>query len=201
MSARPARPAGFTLMEMLVTLMLVSFATLLVYQMLGSYRIARERAMAQTGGLDRQALFADWFRASVQGLFIDNRLTFVGSRTAFAGTTLNPLYAREGAPIEIEWRLLDGEQGERVVVYSEGGQERWRLPLAGAASAYFVYLDEAGKPDYRWPAAGVESETPTLPATVALVREDTAGKDRVMAAAVLGPLKPVLRLYTWGDDE
>ena len=64
------RPTGFSLMEMLVTLMLVSFATMLMFQMLGSYRIARERVQGQSGLIDRQALFQDWFRDSVHGLFI-----------------------------------------------------------------------------------------------------------------------------------
>ena len=41
--------AGFTLMEMLVTLVLISFATMLMFQMLGSYRVARERVQAQAG--------------------------------------------------------------------------------------------------------------------------------------------------------
>ena len=55
MSARSARlraratakGGGFTLMEMLVTLVLISFATMLMFQMLGSYRIANERVRGQ----------------------------------------------------------------------------------------------------------------------------------------------------------
>ena len=54
--SRPGRTAaGFTLMEMLVTLMLVSFATMLMFQMLGSYRIGLEmlllNALFTLGGL------------------------------------------------------------------------------------------------------------------------------------------------------
>lgn len=189
------RHRGFTLMEMLVTLVLVSFATLLVYQMLGSYRIARERAMARSGGVDRQVLFESWFRASVQGLFIDNTLSFSGDRTAFSGTTLNPLYAGEGVPVEVQWRLAEREGGGREIIYSENGSERWRVTLAGAASAYFVYLETSGKPDYRWPLEDAPPTPPTLPAVIALVREDEAGTDRALAASVLGPLEPVLRLH------
>ena len=56
-------------MEMLVTLVLISFATMLMFQMLGSYRVARERVQAQAGLIDRQALFQAWFRDSVHGLY------------------------------------------------------------------------------------------------------------------------------------
>ena len=195
----PRFRAGFTLMEMLVTLVLLSFTTLLIYQMLGSYRIARERAMAMSSGVDRQVLFDTWFRASVQGLFIDNRLSFKGDRQSFAATTLNPLYAREGMPVEVEWRLLEAGEGSRQIAYSEDGRERWRLTLAGAASAYFVYLDAAGNPDYQWPLPDAPATPPTLPSGVVLVREDETGADRAMVASVLGPLEPVLRLYS--DDQ
>ena len=57
MSARRAPPravaaanaSGFTLMEMLVTLVLISFATMLMFQMLGSYRLANDRVRSQAG--------------------------------------------------------------------------------------------------------------------------------------------------------
>ena len=138
------RSGGFTLMEMLVTLMLVSFATMLMFQMLGSYRIARERVQGQAGIIDRQALFHDWFRDSVHGLFIAEGLRFAGERTRFRGTSLNPLYAAEGSPTEVEWSIV--QSGDRTAIaYSEDGVERWRFRLAQADVAGFTYLDEAGK--------------------------------------------------------
>ena len=76
--ARPVGTAGFTLMEMLVTLVLISFATMLMFQMLGSYRVARERVQAQSGVIDRRALFQSWMQDSVRGLYITNGLTFAG---------------------------------------------------------------------------------------------------------------------------
>ena len=77
--------AGFTLMEMLVTLVLISFATMLMFQMLGSYRVARERVQAQAGLIDRQALFQSWFRDSVHGLYAAPKLHLDGSAEQFSG--------------------------------------------------------------------------------------------------------------------
>jgi len=192
------RSVGFTLMEMLVTLMLVSFATMLMFQMLGSYRIARERVQGQAGIIDRQALFHDWFRDSVHGLFIAEGLQFAGERTRFRGTSLNPLYAAEGSPTDVEWAIVQSG-GRTAIAYSEDGIERWRFRLAQADVAAFTYLDEAGKASPTWPPArGLQDAGPTLPAVVVLTRTDR-GRERMQAAAVLGPLKPPVRLY--GDEE
>ncbi|HWS78711.1 MAG TPA: prepilin-type N-terminal cleavage/methylation domain-containing protein [Thermomonas sp.] len=192
------RTRGFTLMEMLVTLMLVSFATMLMFQTLGSYRIARERVQGQSGLIDRQALFQDWFRDSVHGLFIAEGLQFSGERTRFRGTSLNPLFAPEGSPTLVQWTIE--EDGERAAIaYAEDGVERWRVRLARADTAHFAYLDETGKESATWPPArGLQDARPSLPAVVVLSRT-LGGREIIQTAAVLGPLKPPVRLY--GEEE
>ena len=193
----PSGPQGFTLMEMLVTLMLVALVTMLMFQMLGSYRIARERVQAQSGGIDRQALFAGWFRASVQGLFIDHGLTFVGGASSFAGTSLNPLYALQSTPTQVRWDLRPTPRGVGIV-YVETGDERWQLALADTRTARFAYLDAGGRRHEVWPPKlGAQSDL--LPSVVLLLRVDNGGVERAIAAAVLGPLKPVPRLT--GEEE
>ena len=196
MNAR--RAAGFSLMEMLVTLMLVSFATMLMFQMLGSYRIARERVQGQSGLIDRQALFQEWFRDSVHGLFIADGLQFSGERARFRGTTLNPMYAPEGSPTDVEWSII--EQGDRtVIVYAEDRKVRWQVPLARADVARFAYLDEAGRETDAWPPKqGLVDARPSLPAVVVLTRT-FRGREILQASSVLGPLKPPVRLY--GEEE
>ncbi len=196
--AARGRGTGFTLMEMLVTLMLVSFATMLMFQMLGSYRVARERVQAQAGGIDRQVLFQDWFRDSVHGLFITEDLRFDGDDKGFRGTSLNPLYAPEGSPTPVEWTIVPRDGGVEVA-YAEDGESRWALPLSNTGEAKFAYLDEAGVLHATWPPKrGLQDAGPTLPAAVVLSRGED-GRDGVQAAAVLGPLKPPVRLY--GDEE
>ena len=191
--ARPVGTAGFTLMEMLVTLVLISFATMLMFQMLGSYRVARERVQAQSGVIDRRALFQSWMQDSVRGLYITNGLTFAGDARGFSGTTLNPLYGDAGVPTRIAWRLLSDGDGYSIA-YVEDGRERWRRQLLGVQRSRFVYLDAAGKTHDAWPPKlGKKDDEPTLPAQVAFVRE-TEDTRQTIVAAVRGPLRPVVRL-------
>lgn len=190
--------AGFTLMEMLVTLVLISFATMLMFQMLGSYRVARERVQAQAGLIDRQALFQSWFRDSVHGLYAAPKLHLDGSAEQFSGTTLNPLYAQEGTPTQIAWSLRKTSDGGTEVVYAEAGKERWSLPLQGAAGAHFIYVDATSKQTDRWPPQLGLIDPEGLPALIGLVREGR-GDGVSQLAAVLGPLLPPKRLY--GDEQ
>lgn len=188
------KSSGFTLMEMLVTLVLVAFTTMLMFQMLGSYRVANQRVQAQSGQIDRRALFQAWFRGSVNGLLAAKDLEFVGTSSSFSGTTLNPLYAPAGAPTAIEWRLVQKDGGAEVVYY-ENGIERWSQPLDGTRNAYFRYMgvtDE--KLQEEWPRKFGKRTPGELPSVVALVR-DGQGEAQPIVAAVLGPLVPPLRVF------
>jgi general secretion pathway protein J len=189
---------GFTLMEMLVTLVLISFATMLMFQMLGSYRVANDRVRGQAGSIDRHALFQEWFRDSVHGLYAAPNLHFVGDPAQFSATTLNPLYATEGSPTPIEWSLRAGEDGSAEIVYTEEGREQWRLPLQGRGEVEFAYFDAEWRETDTWPPKLGKVHPEGLPAVVGLVRRFAEG-DRPLLVAVLGPLEPPTRLY--GDEQ
>ncbi len=208
MSAAPPRAdramrvdciAGFTLMEMLVTLILVSLTTMLMFQMLGSYRVSHDRVQAQSGQIDRRALFHAWFRDSVNGLYAAKDLEFLGSATQFSGTTLNPLYATEGAPTVVEWRLVRGE-GQMEIMYLENGVSRWRQRLEGGDGAHFAYVDREDNVQDAWPPKLGNRKPGELPALVMLVRDGNA-QAQPMAAAVLGPLLPPKRVYGYEEVE
>ena len=198
-TGRGAKSAGFTLMEMLVTLILVSLTTMLMFQMLGSYQIANLRVQSQAGQIDRRALFQAWFRESINGLYAAKDLEFVGSRMQFSGTTLNPLYASEGAPTRIEWRLVR-EAGSTEVAYFENDVQRWRQPLDGDAGARFEYVDVDDKSQDVWPPRLGKRTPGELPALVLLVREGES-QAQPLVVAVLGPLVPPERIYGYEDLE
>ena len=191
-------PRGFTLMETLVMLVLVSFAVLLMFQMLGSYRIARERVMAQTGGIDRQALFDAWFRDSVHGLFPPQGVDFTGTDATFSGVSLNPLFEGRGVPVAVAWTLdRDGATGWEVR-YAEEGRQRFALPLAGEGAPHFSYFDAAGEVHDKWPPA--LGKVSALPASVAIVREGADGT-RTLLASVRGDLDPFYAPFELWEDE
>lgn len=178
------RAGGFTLMETLVMLMLVSFAALLMFQMLGSYRIARARFVAQSGIFDRQSLFEAWFADSVRGLRATQGQPLQGTATRFSAVTLNPLYGSPGAPSPVEWTLERVPAGGWVVQYKEDGRLRWTAPVDGAGNARFAYMSPDGTLGDSWPpATGMQD---ALPAAIALLRDD-GDAGRVQLARVRGP--------------
>lgn len=187
------RAPGFTLMETLVMLVLVSFSVLLMFQMLGTYRVARERFVARGADIDREALFSGWFADSIGGLHAVDGQPLDGGASSFSAVTLNPLLAQPGAPVPIQWTLEPAPvDGGWSVVYSEAGEVRWTLPLATPDVPSFVYLDQGGAVHETWPPAlGVQR---MLPQAIALIRGSIEG-GRVQVAAVRGPLDPVYAPY------
>lgn len=178
--------SGFTLMETLVMLVLVSFAVLLMFQMLGTYRIARERVTVLGAGVDREALFNDWYADSIAGLHSLDSVPFQGDARAFSGVTLNPLIASPGAPIEIRWALEPTEEGGWAVAYAEAGEVLWTLPLSSQEAPGFASLDASGTVHETWPPQlGMQSG---LPRSVAFLRDGGEGT-RVHVASVRGPLE------------
>lgn len=180
----PRREPGFTLMETLVMLMLVSMAATMMFQMLNSYRIAQQRISAQAGDIDRASLFDAWLVDGVHGLTADPDRPFKGARLEFDGVTLNPLFGPPGAPAQIHWRLHATRDGGEVS-YSEDGVARWVMDLREFDGTRFVYVDANGVQHDQWPPAkGVQV---ALPSAIALVRGGTDG-EQVRLAAVRGPL-------------
>ncbi|MGV8942523.1 type II secretion system protein [Thermomonas sp.] len=178
--------AGFTLMETLVMLVLVSMAATMMFQMLNSYRIAQQRVAAQAGQMDRSSLFEAWLVDGVRGLRAEPAKPFIGSRSGFEGVTLNPLYGSGGAPSVIKWQLRAKADGGQIT-YAEDGKDRWSMPLRDFEEARFVYFDREGKQHDQWPPAQGLQES--LPAGVGFVRGTGAG-ERVRLGSVLGPLIP-----------
>lgn len=188
---------GFTLMETLVMLVLVSFSVLLMFQMLGSYRIARERVAAQSERIDRQVLFDAWFGDTVRGLYALKAEPLRGESLRFSGLSMNPLMASPGAPTAFSWRLDFTAAHGWVATYSERGAVRWSLPLGNTREARFIYFDADGEEQDRWPPAlGLQDE---LPQAIALVREDDGGS-RVRMASVYGPAHEHIELYQPEED-
>lgn len=190
---------GFTLMETLVMLVLVSFSVLLMFQMLGSYRIARDRVTSQSERIDRQALFDAWFGDTVRGLYALKTEPLRGEALTFSGISLNPLMASPGAPTAFSWRLDFTAARGWLITYGELGSARWSLPLSDTSEARFVYIDADGKTQDRWPPAlGLQNE---LPQAVALVREDGQGKRKyIRLASVYGPAREHIELYQPEED-
>lgn len=195
-----AAMAGFSLMEALVTLMLISFVSLLMFQMLGNYRIAKERVVAQSGSIDRRALFSAWFRDSIRNLYADRDIAFKGDARGFTGVTLDPANGNPGALTEMGWSLRERPDGGWVMEYSEDGKVRWDAALADTGRVSFGYVDSEGALHDAWPPKLGLVEG--LPAAVVLRRGASGGgRDALpLVASVQGSLKPIISVFEREQD-
>ncbi|HET6396412.1 MAG TPA: type II secretion system protein [Pseudoxanthomonas sp.] len=192
--SRPAQH-GLTLLEMLVVLIIAGMALALGFQSLGQWRRA-EAAISAIGAQTRQAsLTRDWVQSSLRALMPIADAPFRGEATGLSGVTLQPLLGTQGGATAVEWKV-ERSGGDLRLVLEEGGQ-RLELPLEGAESAEFAYMDAEGRMHPQWPPALGQHDH--LPAAVVLQVDGRDGPE-VWAAAIAGSRNPVPMLYEAEPD-
>lgn len=165
-------------METLVVLVLISVAVSLVFQMLGAFRLAKERVLVQASATDRRALVEAWFIDSIRGMVAADGGMLEGTGDRIEGTSVSPAAAPHGAPMGVSWSLHEG-----VLAYAQDGSRLWEYPLPDSGNAEdaatFVFFDEQGEPHDRWPP--VLGARTGLPRAVALVLPGPIGPVSVLA--------------------
>ena len=159
------RHAGLTLVELLVTLLLVSLLGTLLVQSIAFFAAHYERVQRVARDAARTDLQQRWFASSVQGLVplgIPAR-RFAGGPAEFRGTTLLPLEAAAGLPVQVRWSISAGQDDRgrpaSVVGYAEDGGPR-RQVLARAGALAFQYADAAQTWHSRWPPESGQEPSP-----------------------------------------
>ncbi len=182
MTARLA--SGLTLMEMLVTLVLVSLVGTLLIQGVGFFT-ARYDTVKRTHREEALAMLSQhWFLTTVRGLVpygVEAR-RFDGDATSFAGITLQPLNAEPGMIAEARWAIV-AEDAVSVVTYQENDGEVWEVLILDAAEAVFEYADSTRQWHDRWPFPGAAAEW--IPSGIRLVSE--TGRPIWLASAQATP--------------
>ncbi len=128
---------GFTLLEMLVVVLLVSLLASLLMQgfvyMSGTYHAVERRQLRA----QQQELFEGWLRDSIHGVIngVDGEFgknnQFSGDSTSFSGLSLGSLAGQSpGTPVKIVWSL---EQKNGLVLLRYG-----EAPLAGGAMIWYT---------------------------------------------------------------
>lgn len=150
------KSAGFTLLEMLVVVLLVSLLASLLMQgfiyMSGTYHaVERRQARAQ-----QQELFEGWLRDSVHGIVngVDGEsgksAVFSGDASSFSAISLSPLAGLlQGSPAKISWSI-EREGNQIVLRYGEapltGGVTHWHVikewPDTVTASWFYLHNSE-----------------------------------------------------------
>jgi general secretion pathway protein J len=199
------RKSGFSLVEVLVVLVIGSFVSALLFQMLAqTYRLrgrfADQLVESQTGRMR-----ADWLRETLRGLETvtqDSPFLFTGRSTTLQGLTSAPV-ATSGAQLKdfrLEW--IPRPTGWELQ-YADG-QTPWPLLVTGAfGSPGFRYVDDQGGEHDQWPPRASPPAPPIsvgpnssprqgtaqwrqLPTAILVSWFDLSGRKQVLVAAVNG---------------
>lgn len=144
------RARGFSLLEAMVTLVVIALVATLLMQSLAYVLAVRERVLRHERDARVAALHERWFRDSVVAAAADlpgEAPAFAGDATTVRFTTLEAL--KSGGIAAVSWRLVEAGPGLALEYAEDGG--RWRLGAADLERAAFAYLDSAGRWHAAWP--------------------------------------------------
>lgn len=162
--------AGFTLLEMIVTLVVVSLIVIVLMQALQQALGLRTRLLRFERETRMATLQEEWFRDSVSAAVVDlpDALgPMQGDAAAFAMVSAAPLQGT--GPARIGWTLRSGgSDGVQALVYAGAGAQPLRV-VTGLRDAAFSYLGADG----RWRPTWKQEDNAPLPRMVRL--EATTG--------------------------
>lgn len=177
---------GFTLVEMLVVLILVSLTSVLLIQGTSQLLIIRDRVLEHTEYQREDVLRRSWFGETVGSLIADletiDEHRFMGDESGFSGLTLAALTRPAGMPVRIEWRVETEEDIFRLLYAEQGGDWQhvwsWRPDFA----RFSYYSPESGWVA-QWPPGGLGTAPLPLPALV-MFETTWRGEPRTWLGAV-----------------
>src|SRR6202048_1793531 len=139
---RDPEQTGFTLVEVLVTLVLLSIVAAIVFGRLGPVHDARARLRPYLDKSEETALVASWFRQTVQALIADydtGKNRFAASANAFSGLTASPLLGPAGTPTAFTWALnYDPALDLTLLEYREKPSDSVEVARWGGKGAVFT---------------------------------------------------------------
>jgi len=168
------RIKGFTLVEMLVVLVLVSLVMTLTMQGLSSALDLRGRVIKEVVHQQTTRLQQYWLRSVVASLYpeqVHRTDVFKGDRQKISGLTLAPLISDTGIPVPFTLSI-QRSQGQASMVYREADFDPWVLATwQDTATGGFRFRDADGKWTSKWPVnkvipADPQQEQIQLPALI-----------------------------------
>ena len=109
MTPAKSAAAGYTLLEVLITLVIVGLISGLLFEGLGGAARQSLALADKAGRLERVALASDWWRTSTASILpaTEGEPNAVnGGATTLTAFVAQPLHARPGSPHTITWTIV-----------------------------------------------------------------------------------------------
>lgn len=146
------RKRGFTLLEVLVVLVLLSLISALVFEILNQTASLRGQFLETLEELQQGVIREHWFRSSVSALTPDyppeegvgvvfqtrKPQLFQGKETEFTGLTISALDNNIGIPTTFGWQLAF-ENNETILRYKNSDEHWWEVMRWEGNEGFFSY--------------------------------------------------------------
>lgn len=199
------RQSGFTLVEVLITLVLVAMVAAVAFGSLTQVFEARNRLRPYLDQSEQTTLVASWFRQTIRALladYDDGPHPFAGTTTQIAGLTASPLIGPPGTPVAFRWSLkYDAARDVTMLEYGEGPSQTMQIVSWTGRGGTFTYYGDDQKWHAAWPPPDAD-QGKSIPQLPQLVRLSEAPPDLVpmiVAATRASAVPPQPRRSVFGD--
>jgi prepilin-type N-terminal cleavage/methylation domain-containing protein len=204
-AGKASHQSGFTLVEVLITLVLLGMVAAVVFGGLRQIFEARIRLRPYLDLSQETTLVAGWFRQTIDALLADydeGEHRFAGTAMQISGLTTSPLIGPPGTPTAFRWSLkYDAARDVTILEYGERPTETMEIVRWIGRNATFTYYGEDQKWHPNWPPldADQSKSTPQLPRLVRLSGAMRGLEPMIVAAPRAAPVPPQLRRGLFGD--
>ena len=187
---------GFTLVEVLITLVLLSMVAAVAFGSLRQVLEARDRLRPYLDRSQETTLVSGWFRQTIQASIADydeGKHRFAGTASEVSGLTASPLVGPAGTPTAFHWVMrYDPNLDLTTLEYEESPKQTLRIAAwAGREGAFAYYAgDEKWQP--AWPPSDTDQgkSIPQLPQLVRLSGAPREVMPMIIAAPRASPVAP-----------
>jgi general secretion pathway protein J len=155
--------SGFTLLEILVVLVLVSLISTLIMAGFSFTINLQSRLQHQLVDNQLKNLQESWFRQTTHAYFNPTQSTkgssFSGNTHKISGTSLVSLTGKTGIPVMTTWLIETNSFGQQLS-YTSDDIEKTIIASWPIKDLEFQFLDKDGEFSSRWPTSELNSHPP-----------------------------------------
>lgn len=156
---------GFTILEMLVVLVIVSMISTILFQAMDQILKLQHRFGIAIAQSQQGAMRIDWIRQLVQGLqadYSDGQYRFAGTKNKISGLTSNFPSDQYGPIQSFVLQIINEKDSSALVLYEKESRPPIQLANWQEKKGEFIFVDKKGKTWETWPPETMEP-SPQLP--------------------------------------